>query len=481
MTRIFVVLILCLAFSVSADGDSPGQALWTTLAVDSDSHESDKGVALASFSKVIERARPAVVAIHTTGSSVDQAIDTFGFNPWRLFPEVPRKERDQGIGSGFIIRADGYLITNHHVVAKADSLKVRVSGMATALKARIVGTDPRSDLALLKVDPQRKLPVLPLGNSDELAVGAWVLAIGNPYGLTAVATKGIVSGKGRTLGDLPAFKTGYYDFIQTDAAIDLGNSGGPLLNLRGEVVGINTAINSRARGIGFAVPVNLAKAVLPRLLSDGRVVRSYLGISVDRVSWELAESFGLDKPRGVLVTKVLKDRPASKAGLRPGDIMIEFNGLPIRGTQDIGWRVATSVADKTITVKVFRAGQAVNLKLTPIARPSDKPAEKKTEETAESEEPHRLGLLVVALDDQTAGSAGLEKTAKGVVVVGVEADAALHGIRVGDVISSINDKEITTLQEFKKAIKEIKQNQMIRFYILRQRSALYVAFPKRWE
>ncbi|MBW1807162.1 MAG: trypsin-like peptidase domain-containing protein [Deltaproteobacteria bacterium] len=481
MTRICIVLILCLALTVSAEGESPGQSLWTTLDVDSVSHESDEGVALASFSKVVERARPAVVAIHTTGSSVDQGIDTFGFNPWRLFPEVPRKQRDQGIGSGFLIRADGYLVTNYHVVAQADSLNVRVTGLAVALKARVVGADPRSDLALLKIDPPRKLPVLPLGNSDELPVGAWVLAIGNPYGLTAVATKGIVSGKGRRLGDLPAFKTGYYDFIQTDAAIDLGNSGGPLLNLRGEVIGINTAINSRARGIGFAVPINLAKAVLPRLLSDGRVDRSYLGISVDQVTWELAESFGLDKPRGVLITKVLKDRPASKAGLRPGDVMLEFNGMPIRGTQDIGWRVATSVANKTIPLKVFRAGQTVDLQVTPIARRSGKPAEKKTEETAEAEEPHRLGLLVVALDDKTAGAAGLAQATRGVVVVGVEADAALHGIRVGDVITSINDKEIKTLQGFEKATKEIKQNQMIRFYILRQRSALYVAFPKRWE
>jgi serine protease Do len=473
-----LLVALALLFLPGADPEPRENPLWTTL--EPVPAEEVSGGSCSVFAAVVERARPAVVAIHTMGQA-GTAGTGFPFNPWRLFPEVPRREREEGIGSGFVIRKDGYIVTNHHVVVGADSLVIRVEGLSAAMNARVVGSDPRSDLALLKVDAPRPLPVLPLGNSDRLPVGAWVVAIGNPFGLTAVATKGIVSGKGRTLGDLPAFKIGYFDFIQTDAAIDLGNSGGPLLNLRGEVIGINTAINSRARGIGFAVPVDLAKAVLPHLLRDGRVLRSYLGISVDKVTWELAESFGMERPRGVLVTKVLEGKPARKAGMKPGDILLEYNGMVIRGTMDVGWRVATAPADKPVKAVIWRDGARKTFEVIPSVRQSDQMEAREPPPSAESESSHRLGLLVVNLDEKTAGGVGLEPGTRGVVVVGVQDDAALHEIRVGDVITSINDEEVSSPEQFEEVVSRIKRGQMIRFYILRQRGALYVALPKRWD
>jgi serine protease Do len=312
-------------------------------------------------------------------------------------------------------------------------------------------------------------------------VGAWVVAIGNPFGLAHVATKGIVSGKGRTLGDLPRPRPGYFDFIQTDAAIDRGNSGGPLLNLRGEVVGINTAINSRARGIGFAVPVDLAKAVLPQLKSRGQVTRSYLGISIDPVTWELAESFGRDSTSGVLVTKVLPDTPAQRAGLKKGDIIVRIAGKSVQGPGDMSWRAATSAIGKPLDVEIWRANSHEIKQIVPVARATEETAASPPAPRQVPDDPPRLGLLAVDLDQKTVAASGLPPGTRGVVVVGVEGDAAQYGIRVGDVITSVNDNDISDKAAFDRAIGAVKQGGMLRFYILRQKSALYIALPKRWK
>jgi Do/DeqQ family serine protease len=471
-----ILLLAALPFLLGAEGEET-QSLWTTLGAPADSAAGK--VRASSFAALVERARPAVVAIHTIAEAESEGTPWFPgtFDPWRLFPDAPRQQ--EGVGSGFIIRADGYVVTNYHVVENAAAVKVHVEGLSEVLTARVIGSDPRSDLALLKVESRRRLPVLPLGNSERLPVGAWVVAIGNPFGLAHVATKGIVSGKGRTLGDLPRFRPGYYDFIQTDAAIDRGNSGGPLLNLDGEVVGINTAINSRARGISFAVPVDLAKAVLPQLLQNGKVIRTYLGISIDGVTWELAESFGMEIPEGVLVTRVIKSTPAERAGLEKGDIILKFAGLKVRGPGDMSWRAATAASDRPVELEIWRDRKLQTLSITPVARKSE---EKKTAKPAEKMlEPPRLGLFVVDLDPQTAEHGGFEKGTWGVVVVGVEADAAIFGIRVGDVIASVNDRDIKNKADFEKAVGEVKKDQIIRFYILRQKGALFVAIPKRWD
>jgi serine protease Do len=479
--RILILLLAAVPVLFGAEGEEGAQPLWSTQK-ESPTDSPAGEVTTSSFAALVERARPAVVSIHTVvEEGSEEALWLPGtFDPWRLFPDVPRQERQEGIGSGFIIREDGYVVTNHHVVANAAAVKVRVEGLGQALTARVVGSDPRSDLALLKVDARRPLPVLPLGNSESLPVGAWVVAIGNPFGMAHVATKGIVSGKGRTLGDLPRFRPGYYDFIQTDAAIDRGNSGGPLLGLSGEVVGINTAINSRARGISFAVPVDLAKAVLPQLRQNGRVIRTFLGIRIDGVTWELAESFGIKTPEGVLITKVFADTPAERAGLRNGDILLKFAGLKVRGPGDMSWRAATAEAGKPVEVEIWRDKKLLSLRLTPVVRKSEQSKKKSRSAKVITQAP-RLGLLVVDLDPQTAERSGFEKGTGGVVVVGVEAEAAVFGVRVGDVITSVNGQKIADKKEFEEAIEEVERDQIIRFYILRQKGALFVAIPKRWD
>ncbi len=357
-------IALC-ASSWLAYAAGPDEPLWTSLPLT----DASSARARMSIADLVERARPAVVAIHTSGLRSVPG-EGFPFNPWRLFPEVPESERVKGIGSGFVLRADGLVLTNHHVIFGAERVWVRVAGLGKRLPARVLGSDPRSDLALLRIDSPRALPVLPLGDSDRLRPGAWVVAIGNPFGLTHVATKGIVSGKGRMLGDLMT-RSGFFDFIQTDAAIDRGNSGGPLLNLRGEVVGINTAVNSRACGIGFAVPVNLVKAVLPHLHRHGRLVRSYLGITIDDVDWDLARSSGLDRVRGVVVTEVRPDTPAQRAGMKKGDIILRFGRSPIEGRADLGWRAATWPSGRLVRIVVWRDRQERGLEIVPVVRAGD--------------------------------------------------------------------------------------------------------------
>lgn len=478
-SRVWMPLLLVLVGGGVLGGapESDKRMLWTTLPGPTPQY---------SMAGLIEATRPAVVAIHTVYQqqrprlSAEPLPGPFPYQPWHLFPDVPREERAEGIGSGFIIREDGYVVSNFHVIEGAGEVRVGVEGLGATFPARVVGSDPRSDIALLKIDPPRALRVLPLGNSDELPVGAWVVAIGNPFGLAHVATKGIVSGKGRTLGDLSRVRAGYFDFIQTDAAIDLGNSGGPLLNLRGEVVGINTAINSRARGIGFAVPIELAKAVLPHLFDHGRVIRSYLGIAVDEVQWELAVSLKLEGPRGVVVSEVKAGGPSEKAGILRGDVILKFGGHPVSGSGDMSWRAGTAAAGRAVEVELWRAGRAVTVRVTPTVRASEKSASAKPAPRVFVKEKPTLGLKVVDLEPNAAASCGLPEGTAGVVVVAAEGDAAIYGIRVGDVIVEVNDEAIRVRADFERALGKVELDKMIRFYILRQKSALYVALPKRW-
>ncbi|MBN2493566.1 MAG: trypsin-like peptidase domain-containing protein [Deltaproteobacteria bacterium] len=456
-------------------GDEP-ERLWAELP-----SSAPAPVDLSTFSELVERASPAVVAVHTrlaSGELAEPAID-----PWDLFPDVPRRERPEGMGSGFAVRADGYVVTNHHVIENAEQVWVRVQGLGKRLEAKVVGSDARSDLALLKVAPPRPLAVLPLGDSDRLRVGAWVVAIGNPLGLTSVATKGIVSGKGRTVGDLPQIRPGYFDFIQTDAAIDRGNSGGPLLNLRGEVVGVNTAINSRARGIGFAVPVNVTKAVLPQLLEHGRVERSYLGITIEEVTWEQVEALGMDRPRGVRVTSVKPDTPAERAGLREGDVVLRFAGAEIHSRADMGWRAGTCRVGVAVELSVSRGGERRTMQIVPAARDRDaEPAPPERPDGGQKPTPtrRRLGLEVGELDAHSAKLAGLDEAARGVVVTRAAGEAAAQGLRLGDVITEINGRPVADRKSFLREIESVGSGEMVRLYVLRQRGARFFAFPRNW-
>jgi serine protease Do len=303
-----------------------------------------------------------------------QSLSPFEFNnPFDLFndeffrrffgprlPErgQPRKYRQTGQGSGFIVSKDGYILTNHHVVGDADRITVTLSD-GREFTAKTVGTDPKSDVAVIKIEADN-LPILPLGDSDALEVGEWVMAVGNPFGLSHTITVGVVSAKGRSTVGI----TDYEDFIQTDAAINPGNSGGPLINLTGEVVGIITAIFSRSggyMGIGFAIPVNMAKAIQKQLVETGKVIRGSLGVNVQNLSKELAESFGLDSTDGVLIAGVTKDSPADKAGLRRGDVIVEFNGRNIENVGQFRNLVALTIPGTKIKLVLIRGGKRSDL------------------------------------------------------------------------------------------------------------------------
>jgi serine protease Do len=329
-------------------------------------------ICLPDFTTLAEKLDPAVVNISTTqvikGNPMGRGF-TFRRGPGgrqfgpgqsdpfeeffdRFFRGMPQGEmKRRSLGSGFVIGEDGLIITNNHVVKDADTITVIFYDEREA-EAKVIGKDPKTDLALIKVDMDDKLPTATLGDSDKLRMGDWVLAIGNPFGLKYTLTAGIVSAKGRVIGAGP-----YDDFIQTDASINPGNSGGPLINMKGEVVGINSAIIAGGTGIGFAIPANIAKELIPQLKEKGRVSRGWLGVYIQRVTPELAKSFGLDKPKGALVSEVTKDGPAEGTGLTHGDIIIEFAGKPVEHFNDLPRMVAATPPGTKITLKVLRKGK----------------------------------------------------------------------------------------------------------------------------
>ena len=318
---------------------------------------------LPDFVSLAKRLRPVVVNVSTTqvseGRDQPQFGDPFGQNDpsnefWRRFfgaPSQPGPYRQKSLGSGFIIDRDGSILTNNHVVENAQKIVVKLAD-GQEYEAKVVGRDPKTDIAVIKINAKGNLPVASLGDSDRLEVGEWVMAIGNPFGLDNTVTSGIVSAKGRHIGQGP-----YDNFIQTDASINPGNSGGPLINLSGEVVGINTAIFSRTGGnigIGFAIPTNLVKELLPQLKGKGKVTRGYLGVAIQKVTPEIAESLGMDSARGALVSNVSKDGPAEKAGVKVGDVILEFDGREVTGSTDLPILVARTAVNKKVRLKVLR-------------------------------------------------------------------------------------------------------------------------------
>jgi serine protease Do len=331
------------------------------------------GRALPSFASLAAEVSPAVVYIKVVAvEKATQPGPGFGFPPGPFgeegpfpgfrfpFPQPPQGEfRRRGSGSGFIIRKDGVILTNSHVVENAKEITVTLHDKSE-YNAKVIGRDPKTDLAVLKIEPRGDLPVAQLGDSDALRVGDWVMAIGNPFGLNNTVTAGIVSAKGRVIGAGP-----YDDFIQTDASINPGNSGGPLFNERGEVVGINTAIFSRSGGnigIGFATPVNLVKGLLPELEANGSVTRGWLGVSIQKVTPELAQSLGVGEARGALVAEVTGGSPAQQAGIERGDVIVAYNGKKIDDPSALPALVAGTPAGETVPVEVLRGGRAKHWK-----------------------------------------------------------------------------------------------------------------------
>jgi len=422
--------------------------------------------------------KPVVVNISTTQVSEGRGQREFG-NPfgeddpfsdfWRRFfgGPIPRgPQRQRSLGSGFVIDSDGSILTNNHVVENAQKIVVKLAD-EQEYDAKVIGRDSKTDIAVIKINAKTALPAASFGDSDGLQVGEWVMAIGNPFGLDSTVTSGIISGTGRHIGQ------GAYDnFIQTDASINPGNSGGPLINMRGEVIGINTAIFSRTGGnigIGFAIPINLVKELLPQLRGKGKVTRGYLGVLIQKVTPEIAESLGMDRPRGALVANVSKDGPAEKAGVKVGDVIIEFDGKEVKDSGELPIIVARTAIDKKARMKVLRDKKEVSLTVAV--------GELKDEEVvASAPEKGELGLTVQKVTPQIAETLGLEKT-DGVVVTAVEPGSASDeaGIRRGDVILQVDQKSIRSVDEFKKAVAATKKGKGVLFLVRRGENTLFLA------
>jgi serine protease Do len=438
---------------------------------------------LPDFISLAKKMRPIVVNISTTQMSEARGSQEFGspfgeddpFNDfWRRFfgGPIPRgPQRQRSLGSGFIIDSDGSILTNNHVVENAQKIVVKLDDQQE-YEAKVVGRDAKTDIAIIKINAKTNLTAASLGDSDHVEVGEWVVAIGNPFGLDSTVTSGIVSAKGRHIGQGP-----YDNFIQTDASINPGNSGGPLLNLRGEVIGINTAIFSRTGGnigIGFAIPVNLVKELLPQLRGKGKVTRGYLGVLIQKVTPEIAESLGMEKSTGALVANISKDGPAEKAGVKVGDVIVEFDGKEVKDSGDLPIIVARTPVDKKVRMKVLREKKEVTLTVAV--------GELKEEEVvAAVPEKGELGMTVQRLTPQIAESLGLDK-ADGVVVTAVEPGSAADeaGIRRGDVIMEIDRKPIKSLDEYKKSVAAIRKGKGVLFLVRRGESTLFLALkPQR--
>ena len=444
--------------------------------------------ALPDFTTLVEQAAPAVVNISTKQKlparriAQGQMPDLEGLPPMfreffeRGLPQQPRSPRGdrqreaQSLGSGFIISSDGYVLTNNHVIADADEIIVRLSDRSE-LQAKLVGTDPRTDVALLKVDG-KNLPTVKLGDSEKLKVGEWVLAIGSPFGFDHSVTKGIVSAKGRTLPN-----DTYVPFIQTDVAINPGNSGGPLFNMNGEVVGINSQIFTRSggfMGLSFAIPIDVALDVSNQLKKDGKVSRGWLGVVIQEVNKDLAESFGLERPAGALVAQVLEDGPAAKSGLQVGDVILSMNGQPIVMSADLPHLVGSLKDGATAKLEIIRNGKRQTLDVTVGALPEDDADIGTGGQAGAERSSNRLGVSVAELSAEQKKSLELKG---GVVIKDVQdGPAALIGLRPGDVISHLNNQAITSAKQFTEIAKDLPKNRSVSMRVLRQGRASFITF-----
>jgi serine protease Do len=423
-----------------------------------------------AFTNVVKAVNPAVVNISTV--SKKKLVQPF-FEISPFFDDFfggqarPQYRREKSLGSGFIINSEGYIITNDHVVRDAESIQVKLSN-EKVYNGKVVGGDPKTDIAVIKINAGQPLQTAVLGDSDKLQVGQWAIAIGNPFGLDRTVTVGVVSATGRSNMGIET----YEDFIQTDASINPGNSGGPLLNIYGEVIGINTAIVAAGQGIGFAIPVNMAKQVVAQLIKKGSVSRGWLGVSIQPVTEEIAKSFGLGKATGALVSDVMAGSPAEKAGFRQGDIITRFAGKDIKDPRQLQLVVADTPIGQKVEVDIFRDGKRQKLAVAIGSAESAAAVQPK------STQPQAgwLGMTVEELprNMRISGLSGVLVTA-----VDPEGAAAETGIQRGDIIVSVNQRKIAGLTDYAKAMKDAEGLGSVALLIRRGDANIYFALRLR--
>jgi serine protease Do len=446
------------------------------------------GGAPGSFADLVQQVGPSVVNIKVTKVEKmvgPNAMGPEGFGPdspfgdfmqkfFNQMPQGPREQRQQGAGSGFIISKDGYIVTNNHVVEGATEVTVTLADKKE-YPAKVIGRDPKTDIALVKIDPREPLTAATLGDSDRLRVGDWVVAVGNPFGLSNTVTAGIVSAKDRVIGAGP-----YDDFIQTDAPINPGNSGGPLFNLRGEVVGINTAIIPNGQGIGFAVAVNQAKALLPQLETKGEVVRGYLGVSIQGITPELAKGLQLKNTKGALVAGVTAGSPAEAAGIKSGDVIVSFDSKDVTETKTLPGLVAATPIDKAVPVKVLRNGGEQTLTVKVGRMPGDRAEASRQASGSAEPDQGKWGMALRDMDARLAQRAGVAP-GEGVLVAAVKPDSAAEraGVHVDDVILEVNRHKVTSVADAQAEAKKQEAGGSLLLLLKRGDASLFAALQQK--
>lgn len=452
------------------------------------------GQQLPDFTQIARQTGPAVVNISTEktverkqmpflnnmpkGTPFDEFFEQFGMQPFggQLNPQT-RKEKS--LGSGFIISQDGYVVTNNHVVENATSITVNLqtnNGKTISSKAEVVGTDPDTDLALLKIKADSPLPFLQFGDSEALEVGEWVVAIGNPFGLDHSVTKGIISAKGRNI------QAGPFDsFLQTDASINPGNSGGPLIDMRGKVIGINTAIIASGQGIGFAIPSNMAEHIIAQLKDDKVVKRGWLGVQIQTVDESTAKALGLAEAKGALVGEVFPNEPAAKAGIQAGDIILKINGADVQDNSDLLHKVAAFKPNSKIEVTVWREGKEKTLSLTLGNRENTRAqgmGQKQGQNESGAAAETVLGMKVRPPTPQEASALGYDGR-EGLLVVSIAPDKAAQnaGLKEGDLLLSANLRPLNNTKDLQDVMKEAVKKGAVMFKVLRRGQAFFLAIP----
>lgn len=495
MSRRTVVFPLVTSLGLFANAGRADD-LWTEPA------RARAAVQIPSVAPLVDKLEPAVLVIFTETEVDPERELPPGHPPMPEGMPFPMPfeggpEGDplmRGQGAGFLITPSGYALTNHHVVENARSITVRVGEAHEEVEAVVVGSDEKTDIALIQLKSARKdWPVIPLGNSDGMRVGDFVVAIGSPFGLEQSVSVGIISGRGRR--DIaPSGREGLYDFMQTDASINPGNSGGPLLNLYGEAIGINSAVNAAGSGIGFAIPINMVKRLLPSLKERGRFARSWIGVQITGVEKEVATGLGLDRPRGALVREVVPEGPAARGGLVPGDVIVAFEGKRIEDSYELPLLAGEAGVGKTVKLDVLRDGKPRSLSITLGDHPDNALAARADEErtrkaAADRTDKHEkkpadkegaLGVVVVTLDTDDRERLKLKADVSGTRVTKVRpgSPAFLAGLQADDVILQVNGKATRSANDFAAVVKETAAGGLLRMTLRRGDSTIFIPLPK---